>query len=113
MTIKLSSLAYHLSIGESDFLQRNDRLFRNPALLLPDALLSSYPYAMLFTSESARLAHCKAQGLARARFWRAQGFPNLVRAREARWAGHRKAQGAQDAAIDSPFKLPARPKRGY
>lgn len=68
---------------------------------------------MLFNSESGRIAHCKAQGIARARFWRALGFPNLVRAREARWRGHRKAQGSVDVDVDSPFKLPARPKRGY
>jgi len=41
-------------------------------------------------------------GLARARFWRSLGFPNLVRAREAkkRYAGQRKQEAARSKAQD-------------
>jgi hypothetical protein len=66
---------------------------------------------MPFNSESANRARAKAQGLARAAFWREQGFPNLVLARKARWKGHvRKDQ--REIEIDSPFKLDKRP-RGF
>ena len=37
-----------------------------------------------FTSETGRRARQRKAGLAAARYWRAQGFPNLIRAREAR-----------------------------
>jgi hypothetical protein len=37
--------------------------------------------------------------LHRARFWRAQGFPNLVLARKARWKGHvKKSERERQAA---------------
>ena len=38
----------------------------------------------LFTSETGRRARQRKAGLAAARYWRAQGFPNLERAREQR-----------------------------
>jgi hypothetical protein len=41
------------------------------------------------------------------------GFPNLVRARKARWKGHvRKGRRLSELEIDSPFKLDKRP-RGF
>ncbi len=38
----------------------------------------------LFNSETGRRARQRKAGLAAARYWRAQGFPNLERAREQR-----------------------------
>jgi hypothetical protein len=96
-----------------DFLQSNDRLFPIPLFGLQFPGGWSYPCRMLFDSKSANVARATAQGIARARFWRAQGFPNLVRARQARWKGHRKADSVSDVLPDSPFKLPSKPRRGY
>ena len=52
---------------------------------------------MPFTSDNAYSMRARGGGLARARFWRAQGFPNLVLAREAkkRYAEQRKLEAAK------------------
>ena len=55
-----------------------------------------YPI-MAFTSDNAYSMRARGGGLARARFWRALGFPNLVRAREAkrRYAESRRHEAAK------------------
>jgi hypothetical protein len=52
---------------------------------------------MPFTSDNAYSMRARGGGLARARFWRSLGFPNLVRAREAkkRYAERRKQEAAK------------------
>jgi hypothetical protein len=46
---------------------------------------------MPFTHESAVIARSRKGSLHRAAFWRAQGFPNLVKARATYLANRRKA----------------------
>jgi len=47
-------------------------------------------------------SRCRQGGLARARFWRRLGFPNLVLARAARWKGH-VTRAERAAKAFSPF----------
>jgi hypothetical protein len=70
---------------------------------------------MLFNSETGRSACLSRNGKARAAFWRAQGFPNLVRAREARWRGHVKKSEQKRQELEkarTPYALEKRP-RGF
>ena len=55
---------------------------------------------MAFTSETGRIARLRGLGLARSRFWRSLGFPNLVLAREAK-ARKRAERDASNARIDT------------
>jgi hypothetical protein len=81
-------------------------IFRaHPALLLtlsrlPLTSSACYPPHMPFNSETARAAYCRFAGLRRAAFWRALGFPNLVRAREAR-ARKRARAAAEQASLST------------
>ena len=87
---------------------------------------------------NAFIAYQRNAGLHRARFWRSQGFPNLVLARAAlankvrlrrleEWKQQElrrtpfalldnppeELRPKKAARLDSPFKLPMRPRRGY
>lgn len=80
--------------------------------------LRSYPILMPFTHENGYACRCRGAGLARAAYWRALGFPNLVLARKARWKDHvkkselkRQREGLLEPTA-TPFALPGRP-RGF
>jgi vacuolar-type H+-ATPase subunit E/Vma4 len=65
---------------------------------------------MRWDSQSAFRAKQKAQSLARNRFWRSKGFPNLVRARAIYMANVTARRLARELAAQSDDTIPLPPK---